>query len=108
MAGRERARTAMQWDDSPAGGFTTAAARSWLPVGDVRACNVAAQRKDPASVLSFCRELLRLRRGWAGRSLPDSERLPGPAGVGGYTARELTGGGDSTGERGPLPPPPRQ
>jgi alpha-glucosidase len=90
MAGRDRARTPMQWDDSPAGGFTTPTARGWLPVGDVRDCNVAAQRKDPGSVLSFCRELLRLRRGWAGRSLPDYERLPAPPGVWRYRADELT------------------
>lgn len=80
----------MQWDDSPAGGFTTPGARTWLPVGDVKACNVAAQREDPASVLSFCRELLRLRRARAHQGLPVYERLPGPAGVWRYTVGELT------------------
>jgi len=90
MPGRDRARTPMQWDDSPAGGFTTPAARTWLPVGDVKACNVAAQREDPASVLSFCRGLLRLRRARAHQGLPVYERLPGPAGVWRYKAGELT------------------
>jgi alpha-glucosidase len=36
--------------------------KPWLPLGDVAARNVADQRRDPASVLSFCRRLLALRR----------------------------------------------
>ena len=78
----------MQWDDSASGGFTAQGIRGWLPSGDVAARNVAAQRQDPRSVLSFCRELLRLRRERAGQP-PGYERLPAPGGVWRYAAGEL-------------------
>jgi alpha-glucosidase len=87
--GRDRARTPMQWDDSGSGGFTAPGVRGWLPSGDVAASNVAAQRQDPGSVLSFCRELLRLRRERTGRPLLGYERLPAPPGVWRYAAGEL-------------------
>ncbi len=45
----------------PGGGFTSG--RPWLPVGeDNLPLNVAAQRDDPASMLTLHRRLLRLRR----------------------------------------------
>jgi alpha-glucosidase len=59
---RDPCRTPMQWDDEPGGGFTTADATPWLPLGDVAACNVAAQREDPGSVLHLVRDLIALRR----------------------------------------------
>lgn len=50
----------MQWDASTHGGFTTG--QPWLPVADdAAAVNVAAQRDDPASMLSFYRRLIALR-----------------------------------------------
>jgi alpha-glucosidase len=58
--GRDRQRTPMQWDSSPAGGFTTG--RPWLPLVDPSTRNVAAQANDPGSLLSLYRRLLRLRR----------------------------------------------
>ena len=45
----------MPWADEPGGGFTTADATPWLPFGDLAACNVAAQREDPDSVLHLVR-----------------------------------------------------
>src|SRR5260370_28135239 len=60
--GRDRGRTPMPWEASPSGGFTAEGVKPWLPVGDAAARNVADQRQDPASVLSFCRSLLALRR----------------------------------------------
>ncbi|HYN17447.1 MAG TPA: DUF3459 domain-containing protein, partial [Actinomycetes bacterium] len=57
--GRDPERSPMRWDDRPGGGFTTGT--PWLPLGDP-AVNVAAQRDDPASMLSLHRRLLRLRR----------------------------------------------
>jgi alpha-glucosidase len=101
---RDRARTPMQWDDSPTGGFTAPGVVSWLPIGDVASCNVAAQRGDPASVLSFCRDLLRLRRergGGSGRY----ERLPGPAGVWRYAAGDLEVAANFGGRPATLPGP---
>jgi len=59
--GRDPERTPMPWDGDPGAGFSTG--RPWLPVGDGnRARNVAAQRADPASMLTLHRRLLRLRR----------------------------------------------
>jgi glycosidase len=59
-AGRDRFRHPMQWDGSPAGGFTTGA--PWLPAVDPKEHNVEDQRDDPASMLSLVRELIALRR----------------------------------------------
>jgi alpha-glucosidase len=59
---RDRGRTPIPWDASRSGGFTADGVKPWLPVGDAAARNVADQRGDPASVLSFCRRLLALRR----------------------------------------------
>ena len=59
--GRDPERTPMPWAGGPGGGFTTG--RPWLPLGeDNLTRNVAAQRDDPASMLSLHRRLLRLRR----------------------------------------------
>jgi alpha-glucosidase len=56
--GRDPERTPMQWDDTPNAGFTTGT--PWLPVGDTR-MNVAAQRRDPDSLLALYRRLIALR-----------------------------------------------
>jgi alpha-glucosidase len=60
-AGRDPARTPMHWTAGAGAGFTAPDAQPWLPLGDVAACNVAAQRHDPDSVLSFCRDVISLR-----------------------------------------------
>jgi len=68
---RDRARTPMQWDDSPSGGFTADGVRPWLPLpvpwqSDVSPSNiprsVARQRDDHSSTLWLTRRLLALRR----------------------------------------------
>jgi len=61
-AGRDPARTPMQWSARPGAGFTDPGVVPWLPLGDASGCNVEAQRSDPGSVLSFCRDLIALRR----------------------------------------------
>jgi alpha-glucosidase len=59
--GRDPERCPMPWDGRPHGGFTTG--RPWLPVDpSFPERNAEAQRRDPESVLSFYRTLLRLRR----------------------------------------------
>jgi alpha-glucosidase len=58
--GRDPERTPMQWTGGPRGGFTTGT--PWLPVNDPRRTNVARQRTDPDSLLSFYRRLIHLRR----------------------------------------------
>jgi alpha-glucosidase len=59
--GRDGERTPMQWNDSPNAGFSSA--KPWLPVPDsYKTHNVAAELKDPASILNVYRNVLRLRR----------------------------------------------
>ena len=59
--GRDNARTPMQWDASPNGGFTGEA--PWIMVNpNVQEINVAAALRDPDSVLHYYRALLALRR----------------------------------------------
>ena len=105
---RDRARTPMPWDGTPTAGFTSPGVVSWLPVGDPAGCNVAAQRADPSSVLTFCRELLALRRERTGRASMDYARLAGPAGVWRYVAGELEVSANFTGQPATLPEPPGQ
>ncbi|MBC7814010.1 MAG: DUF3459 domain-containing protein [Burkholderiales bacterium] len=54
-------RTPMQWDDTPnTAGFTTGTA--WQPITDgYRLRNVAVESTDPDSLLSYYRQLIRLR-----------------------------------------------
>ena len=60
-------RTPMQWSDEPGAGFSTADAKQFpRPVteGEYRplAVNVAAQRRDPGSLLNWFERLIRRRR----------------------------------------------
>jgi alpha-glucosidase len=57
---RDGCRTPMGWDSSAGAGFTTGT--PWLPLDQPRGTNVAAQRDDPASLLSLTRDLLEWRR----------------------------------------------
>jgi oligo-1,6-glucosidase len=60
VASRDNARTPVQWDDSPAAGFTTGT--PWIQVNPNRSriC-AAAQYDDPSSVFSYHRALIALR-----------------------------------------------
>jgi oligo-1,6-glucosidase len=61
--GRDNARTPMQWTAGPDAGFSSAA-QTWLPVNPNHdTINVAAEDKDPRSILTFYRRLLAFRRG---------------------------------------------
>ncbi|MGO5028513.1 alpha,alpha-phosphotrehalase [Candidatus Agathobaculum pullicola] len=58
---RDNARTPMQWDATPHGGFTTA--EPWLSVTpNYTRINAAAQVDDPDSVFSHYRRLIALRK----------------------------------------------
>lgn len=61
---RDRCRSPMQWSDAPNAGFCADGITPWLPLhpGYREGVNVAAQADDPASLLSFYRRLLALRR----------------------------------------------
>lgn len=57
---RDNGRTPMQWDCSPAAGFTTG--RPWIDVpASASAINVEAQREDPCSVSAYYRALIEAR-----------------------------------------------
>ena len=59
--GRDGERTPMQWDDGANAGFSKAT--PWLPVpATAKTHNVADESKDPNSILSFYRQVLKIRR----------------------------------------------
>ncbi|PMD59894.1 glycoside hydrolase family 13 protein [Hyaloscypha bicolor E] len=63
ILGRDHARLPMQWDDSPHAGFTTKKEGAWMRIHDeYRTINVAKQEKDPKSVLSFWKSVLKIRK----------------------------------------------
>ena len=58
---RDNARTPVQWDDSPQGGFTTGT--PWIPVNpNYREINARAETADPGSVFHYYRKLIALRK----------------------------------------------
>jgi alpha-glucosidase len=78
--GRDPERTPMPWLPRPGAGFTAPNVEPWLPFGDIAACNVEDQRRDPDSMLSLCRDLIGLRA-----AVPDLR-------AGGYTRVAAAGG----------------
>ncbi|MFY9586263.1 MAG: alpha-amylase family glycosyl hydrolase [Actinomycetota bacterium] len=79
-AGRDPARTPMQWEGGDGAGFTRAGVEPWLPLGDAAACNVADQMADEGSVLNLARDLIALRRE-ASPSAARTEWIEAPPGV---------------------------
>jgi len=70
---RDGARTPMQWESGPGAGFTRGT--PWLTIpATATTHNVACERGDPGSVLSFYRQLLALRRSHP--ALRDGDRQP--------------------------------
>jgi alpha-glucosidase len=61
IRGRDGCRTPMQWSRARHAGFSTV--NPWLPVGgSYRTHNVADEKDDPRSLLSWYRALIRLRK----------------------------------------------
>ena len=81
--GRDPERTPMLWRPGPGGGFTAADVEPWLPLG-ASPVNVEQQRRDPASALRFCRDLIKLRRDSSDLRRGDYTRLDAPDGVWAY------------------------
>jgi alpha-glucosidase len=71
---RDPERTPMPWSAEPNGGFTTG--DPWLPLGDYRRRNVAAQREESGSVLNLTRDLIALKKRLQG----PYQGLPAPRG----------------------------
>ncbi|KAI1013280.1 hypothetical protein LB503_001352 [Fusarium chuoi] len=76
---RDHSRIPFQWDDSPNSGFADASAKPWMRVhDDYRDINVAKQVKDPNSILSFYKAMLRLRKQYQDIFIFGSFRLLDP------------------------------
>ena len=61
IGARDNGRTPFQWDDSKNAGFSNAT--PWLKVNpNYKKVNVAAEEKDPNSVLNYFRKMVKLRK----------------------------------------------
>lgn len=61
---RDRCRTPMQWNATSNAGFSPEGVPPWLPLNPnyAQGISVAEQQDDPRSLLSFYKQLLRLRK----------------------------------------------
>lgn len=74
---RDGCRTPMRWDSSVNAGFSSDTAVSWLPIGpEIDFLNVKSQEKDPNSMLSFFKELIRIRKANVAFTLGELKILP--------------------------------
>src|SRR5579863_9510744 len=73
VKGRDGERTPMQWDESENAGFSKAT--PWLPVPPTaKTHNVADESQDPNSILSFYKQVLKLRH--TNQALLDGKYVP--------------------------------
>jgi oligo-1,6-glucosidase len=76
--GRDNARTPMQWDASPHGGFTTGT--PWVMANpNYQHLNVATQETDPDSVLNYYRRIIAFRKAHPALTYGQTQVLPQPA-----------------------------
>ena len=61
---RDKNRTPMQWSNKPNGGFSPDEVETWLPVNPnyKKGINVKDQQHNPASLLNYYKQLLRVRK----------------------------------------------
>jgi len=89
--GRDACRTPMQWTSEPGGGFSSdPGVESWLPYGDYEAVNVADQRDERDSHLSFTRHLIAARKAMDDLARGGYEELDSPKGTWVYRRGENT------------------
>jgi glycosidase len=81
--GRDGARTPMPWGD-------VEWLNPWLPLGG-NVSTVAEQRGDPASVLTFCRDAIALRRGREDLVSGRYTAIAGPTGIWAWLRGAATG-----------------
>lgn len=64
VLGRDKCRTPMHWENAPNAGFSPSGVQTWLPINPnyAQGINVADQRYDSASMLSFFRKIVRVRQ----------------------------------------------
>ena len=79
--GRDAGRTPMQWNDEPGGGFSEEGVEPWLPYGDLKKTNVARQRDEHDSHLSFTRHLIHARKEVPGLVDGGYENIDSPPGT---------------------------
>ncbi len=61
--GRDGERTPMQWNAGPDAGFSSAGVNTWLPIpASYKTSNVAAEERDPESMLHWYRQLIALKK----------------------------------------------
>ncbi|HEV8490444.1 MAG TPA: alpha-amylase family glycosyl hydrolase [Candidatus Limnocylindrales bacterium] len=97
VAGRDPARTPMQWNGTPGGGFSAGEGEPWLPVNpETAVVNVEAQRRDPESMFELYRRLIAERRSSPALRRGSYRTVASPKSVFAYL-REVDGEGD--GER---------
>ena len=88
--GRDGERTPMVWVGGPNGGFSEPGVRTWLPMTDPGACNVADQEGDPTSVLECCRRFIAARAASDDLAVGAYTSLPSPADTWAYRRGETT------------------
>ena len=80
----------MVWDGGPNGGFSEPGVRTWLPMTDPAACNVADQVGDPTSVLECCRRFIAARTASDDLAVGSYTSLPSPEDTWVYRRGETT------------------
>jgi alpha-glucosidase len=92
--GRDPERSPMPWTAGPGGGFTTG--DPWLPMTeDLETYAVAAQERDPRSMLALHRALLALRRAEPALHLGSWRAVDAPAAVVAYDRVAEDAGADA-------------
>jgi glycosidase len=96
----------MQWSAEEGAGFCAAGVKPWLPFGDHRRVNVAAQRDQPGSLLTLVRDLLALRRAEPGGRPTDYQPLAVTGECWAYRAGDLIVAANLSGQPAEVAVPP--
>lgn len=90
--GRDGARTPIPWEAGASGGGFTSGTSAWLKLDEAhKPLAVDAQGSDPASMLSFTRRLLAVRKQFPALASGDLELLDSPADVVAFVRTDPSG-----------------